>query len=74
MLMGFVRLVSEYAQKEPICGEEDTRPHFVKNLHYLYYSIILFGLSLCVTVCISLLTKPIDAKHVSIIEYIEGSP
>lgn len=66
LVVGLVRFGLEYTYKEPICGfdYEDTRP-FVVKIHYLHFGIILFLISIFVIVGVSLLTKPIDEKHVS---------
>lgn len=63
--IGISRFAIEYSYEKPTCGQgEDTRPGFVKDLHFLYFAVILYVLCVLVAVIISLLTKPIDPKHV----------
>ena len=66
MMMGMIRLVVEYTHEIPFCKNDDTRPDFITKFHFLYYSISLFGLSGIVIVIVSLLTRKIDEKHVSL--------
>ncbi|KAH3890698.1 sodium/glucose cotransporter 4-like [Dreissena polymorpha] len=65
LVTGLVRFAWEYSYSVPPCGEEakDTRPSIIKDVHYLHFGCILFGICVIVTVVISLLTKPIDDIH-----------
>ena len=67
LLTGMIRFIWEYAYTVPPCGEEynDNRPDIIAKVHYLHFGIILFGVVVIVTVIVSLLTPPIDDKHVS---------
>lgn len=71
LVVGLIRFIWEYSYTVPPCGEEedDNRPAIISKVHYLHFGIILFGICFIVTVVISLLTKPIEDKHVSIILY-----
>ncbi|CAL4067441.1 unnamed protein product [Meganyctiphanes norvegica] len=68
-VIGMVRFGLEFGWSVPPCGyeHEDTRPEIIKiivgNIHYLHFGILLFFISLAVTIMISLLTPPIDKKH-----------
>jgi len=44
----------------------DDRSPIITKVHYLHFGCILFVIVCIVTTVISLLTKPIDEKHVSI--------
>lgn len=53
----------------PLCGsnEPDPRPWILTKVHYLHFGLIVFGVTSIVTIAVSLMTKPIDKKHVCII-------
>ncbi|CAL4067442.1 unnamed protein product [Meganyctiphanes norvegica] len=69
LAIGMVRFVLEFAWTVPPCGyeEDDKRPEIIKqlvgNLHYLHFGIVLFVIVLIITIAVSLLTPPIDEKH-----------
>ncbi|KAK3084533.1 hypothetical protein FSP39_014856 [Pinctada imbricata] len=56
--LGVVRLVVEALYPGPPCGDIDTRPMFLKHIHYLYFIQIQQVLCIIATVVISLCTKP----------------
>ncbi|NXT61668.1 SC5A9 protein, partial [Chaetops frenatus] len=59
LAVGLVRMVMEFVYSPPSCGEEDKRPAMLKDLHYLYFALILCALTAIVIVLISLCTPPI---------------
>ncbi|XP_014675531.1 PREDICTED: sodium/glucose cotransporter 4-like isoform X2 [Priapulus caudatus] len=71
LLVGFVvgitRMIIDFYYKVPTCMEKwtdgDPRPAFVKNVHYMYFALILFWLTITTAVIVSLLTSPLPAKH-----------
>ena len=69
MMVGFVvgisRMVLDFVYPAPRCGETDTRPSVVKNVHYFYVALILFVLTSVVCVIVSLMTEPPDDELVS---------
>lgn len=65
LVVGFIRMVMEFIYTAPSCGEEDQRPSVLKDVHYLYFAIILFGLTVAVIVFVSLCTPPIPEENVS---------
>uniref|UniRef100_A0A4W3JWF3 Solute carrier family 5 member 9 n=1 Tax=Callorhinchus milii TaxID=7868 RepID=A0A4W3JWF3_CALMI len=65
LAVGLVRMVMEFVYGSPSCGEEDNRPAVLKNMHYLYFALILFGVSGMVIAAVSLLTPAIDEDNVS---------
>ena len=69
LVVGLIRFIWEYSYTVPPCGEEDDdkRPSVIKDVHYLHFGCILFAIVIVTTVIISLLTKPIDDKHVSLL-------
>ncbi|XP_067939359.1 sodium/glucose cotransporter 4-like isoform X1 [Watersipora subatra] len=61
---GIIRFAIQYSFKGPTCEDPtDYRPAIVKDLHYLYFGTMLYFLTLIIVVVVSLLTKPIDKKH-----------
>ena len=62
---GVIRLVLDFVYPEPLCGEEDTRPSVVADVHYTYMGQLIFVVTSLVIVLVSLMTKP-DERDVSI--------
>ncbi|XP_068098533.1 sodium/glucose cotransporter 4-like [Hyperolius riggenbachi] len=56
LVVGLIRMIMDFVYRAPNCGEEDTRPSVLKNVHYLYFAILLFGLTCVVCIVISLCT------------------
>lgn len=65
LAVGLVRMIMEFIYSTPSCGEEDRRPAVLKDLHYLYFALILCVLTAMVIVLISLCTPPIPEEKVS---------
>lgn len=65
LLIGFIRMVSELAYGRQTCSADNKCPPIICGVHYLYFAIILFVISLLTILGISLLTDPIPDKHVS---------
>ncbi|KAL2090087.1 hypothetical protein ACEWY4_014775 [Coilia grayii] len=63
LAVGVVRMVMEFVYGTPSCGQEDTRPALLKDVHYLYFALILLGVSALVITVISLCTPPIEDEH-----------
>ena len=64
LLVGVIRMGLDFGYGSPACGEEDTRPAIIAKVHFLHFTILLFVIALLATVVISLLTAPVDSKHV----------
>ncbi|XP_039332197.2 sodium/mannose cotransporter SLC5A10 isoform X2 [Saimiri boliviensis] len=58
LVVGAARLVLEFLNPAPPCGEPDTRPAILGSMHYLHFAVALFTLSGAVVVVGSLLTPP----------------
>ena len=65
MVVGVVRMLMDFILPQPACGEPDGRPFLLMKVHYLYFAMILMGVTIVVTVMVSLVTPPIDDKCVS---------
>lgn len=64
-LIGVSRMIAEFAFGTGSCMEPSDCPTIICGVHYLYFAIILFVISVIVIVLISLFTKPIPDVHVS---------
>ncbi|NWU45708.1 SC5A9 protein, partial [Hylia prasina] len=62
LAVGVVRMIMDLVYTAPSCGEEDRRPAVLKDVHYLYFALILFALTAVVTIIISLFTPPIPKE------------
>ncbi|NXB02806.1 SC5A9 protein, partial [Cnemophilus loriae] len=63
LAVGLVRMIMEFIYSPPSCGEEDRRPAVLKDLHYLYFALILCTLTAIVIILISLCTPPIPEEQ-----------
>lgn len=69
LIIGLIRFGLEFGFPAPPCGsaDPDLRPEFVKQavskVHYLHFGIILFVIVALIATVVSLLTEPIDRKH-----------
>ncbi|XP_071167276.1 sodium/glucose cotransporter 4-like isoform X1 [Mytilus edulis] len=63
LIVGLVRMGLDFGYGSPKCGEEDTRPSVISKVHFLHFTIFLFFFSMIVTIVVSLVTKPVDEKH-----------
>uniref|UniRef100_A0A674IWN6 Sodium/glucose cotransporter 4-like n=1 Tax=Terrapene triunguis TaxID=2587831 RepID=A0A674IWN6_9SAUR len=65
LVVGGIRMIMEFSYGVPSCGEEDPRPAVLKDVHYLYFALILCVLTGIVITLISLCTPPIPEEKVS---------
>uniref|UniRef100_A0A8C4R5N9 Sodium/glucose cotransporter 1 n=2 Tax=Eptatretus burgeri TaxID=7764 RepID=A0A8C4R5N9_EPTBU len=63
LLVGLARLVTEFAYSKGSCAIKTNCPTIICGVHYLYFAIILFVITCIITVVVSLMTAPIDDKH-----------
>lgn len=66
LLAGLGRMISEFAYGTGSCVAPSNCPFIICGIHYLYFAIILFGISAIVILAVSFMTKPIPDVHVSI--------
>ncbi|XP_040216467.1 sodium/glucose cotransporter 4 isoform X2 [Rana temporaria] len=64
LVVGLVRMIMDFLYRAPNCGEEDTRPAVLKDVHYLYFALILFGFTAIVCIVISLFTPAIPNEKI----------
>ncbi|XP_072798199.1 sodium/myo-inositol cotransporter 2 [Vicugna pacos] len=65
LLLGLVRLVLDFIYVQPRCDQPDDRPAVVKSVHYLYFSMILSGVTLITVSTVSWFTEPPSKEMVS---------
>ncbi|XP_056288438.1 sodium/glucose cotransporter 1 [Pseudoliparis swirei] len=63
LLIGLSRMIAEFAFGTGSCINPSNCPTIICGVHYLYFSIILFVVSCVIILGVSLMTKPIDDKH-----------
>uniref|UniRef100_H2YM02 Uncharacterized protein n=1 Tax=Ciona savignyi TaxID=51511 RepID=H2YM02_CIOSA len=62
IIIGLVRMILEFAIGSPACGKPEFRPTILYKVHYLYFAMILFSVTCVLSICISLVTPPINEK------------
>ncbi|KAM7228222.1 hypothetical protein CapIbe_020676 [Capra ibex] len=65
LLLGLVRLILDFIYAQPRCDQLDERPAVVKDVHYLYFSMILSSVTLITACAVSWLTEPPSKEMVS---------
>uniref|UniRef100_A0A672KIP3 Solute carrier family 5 member 9 n=1 Tax=Sinocyclocheilus grahami TaxID=75366 RepID=A0A672KIP3_SINGR len=63
LVVGTVRMVMEFVYSPPSCREKDLRPALLKDVHYLYFALILLALTALIITAFSLCTAPIPEQH-----------
>ncbi|XP_011884951.1 PREDICTED: sodium/glucose cotransporter 4 isoform X1 [Cercocebus atys] len=63
--VGLLRMILEFSYPAPACGEVDRRPAVLKDFHYLYFALLLCGLTAIVIVIVSLCTTPIPEEQLT---------
>uniref|UniRef100_A0A8C3WLT3 Sodium/glucose cotransporter 2 n=1 Tax=Catagonus wagneri TaxID=51154 RepID=A0A8C3WLT3_9CETA len=63
LLIGFCRMVSEFAYGSWSCSMNSRCPVIICGMHYLYFAVILFTISLLIILGVCLFTDPIPDKH-----------
>ncbi|XP_055260647.1 solute carrier family 5 member 4 [Moschus berezovskii] len=62
-VMGLIRMVAEFVYGTGSCLAASSCPQVICGVHYLYFALILFFVSILIILGISLLTKPIPDVH-----------
>ncbi|XP_057892914.1 sodium/glucose cotransporter 1 isoform X3 [Melospiza georgiana] len=63
LLAGLGRMISEFAYGTGSCVAPSNCPFIICGIHYLYFALILFGVSAIVILAVSFMTKPIPDVH-----------
>ncbi|NXE51029.1 SC5A1 protein, partial [Casuarius casuarius] len=63
LIVGLIRMIAEFAYGTGSCVNPSSCPFIICGIHYLYFAIILFGISFIIILVVSLMTKPIPDVH-----------
>ncbi|XP_021061015.1 solute carrier family 5 member 4A isoform X1 [Mus pahari] len=63
LVMGLIRMIAEFSYGTGSCLAPSSCPKVICGVHYLYFAIILFFVSILVILGVSYLTKPIPDVH-----------
>ncbi|XP_004371824.1 sodium/glucose cotransporter 4 [Trichechus manatus latirostris] len=63
--VGLLRMILEFSYPAPACGEVDQRPAVLKDFHYLYFALLLCGLTAIVIITVSFCTTPIPEEKLA---------
>ncbi|XP_037683205.1 sodium/glucose cotransporter 4 isoform X2 [Choloepus didactylus] len=63
--VGLLRMILEFSYPAPACGEVDKRLAMLKDFHYLYFALLLCGLTAIVIITVSLFTNPIPEEKLA---------
>ncbi|KAM7319041.1 hypothetical protein ACRRTK_022153 [Alexandromys fortis] len=62
-VIGLIRMISEFAYGTGSCLAPSNCPEIICGVHYMYFAIIVFFITILVILAISFLTKPIPDVH-----------
>ena len=65
MLLGVARMLLEFTNPAPLCGEPENRPTILYKVHYLYFGMLSVACTTIIAMSVSLVTPPIDHRCVS---------
>uniref|UniRef100_A0A8C7AMM5 Sodium/myo-inositol cotransporter 2 n=1 Tax=Neovison vison TaxID=452646 RepID=A0A8C7AMM5_NEOVI len=65
LLLGLIRLVLDFIYPQPRCDQPDDRPAVVKDVHYLYFSMVLSAVTLITVSSVSWFTESPSKEMVS---------
>ncbi|XP_044000096.1 sodium/glucose cotransporter 1-like [Gambusia affinis] len=63
LIVGLTRMITEFVYGTGNCVSPSNCPAVICGVHYLYFGLILFTITCIVIIGVSLITKPIDDKH-----------
>ncbi|PSN41822.1 Sodium/myo-inositol cotransporter [Blattella germanica] len=59
LFAGICRMILDFTFPEPNCHEEDTRPFIVAKVHYMYFAMLLFWMTIVFSAIVSYFTEPV---------------
>ncbi|XP_028620059.1 sodium/myo-inositol cotransporter 2 isoform X2 [Grammomys surdaster] len=65
LLLGLIRLILDFVYVQPPCDQPDDRPAVVKDVHYLYFSMVLSSTTLITVFTVSWFTETPSKEMVS---------
>lgn len=72
LILGLIRLVLDFIYGQPQCDQPDERPAVVKDIHYLYFSMILSTVTLITMSTMSWCTEPPSKEMVHLGSMLEA--
>ncbi|XP_042522209.1 solute carrier family 5 member 4 [Dipodomys spectabilis] len=63
LVMGLIRMIAEFSYGTGTCLAASNCPKIICGVHYLYFAILIFSVSVLVILGVSLLTRPIPDIH-----------
>ncbi|XP_034380381.1 solute carrier family 5 member 4B isoform X4 [Arvicanthis niloticus] len=63
LVVGLIRMITEFVYGTGSCLAPSNCPKIICGVHYMYFAIILFFVSIIVTLGVSFLTEPIPDVH-----------
>ncbi|XP_061590254.1 sodium/glucose cotransporter 1 [Cololabis saira] len=63
LVIGLSRMIAEFIYGTGSCANPSDCPTIICGVHYLYFAIILFSVTCLIILGVSLMTKPIEDKH-----------
>ncbi|XP_069850886.1 solute carrier family 5 member 4 [Dipodomys merriami] len=63
LVIGLIRMIAEFSYGTGTCLAASNCPKIICGVHYLYFAILIFSVSVLVILGVSLLTKPIPDVH-----------
>ncbi|XP_022094643.1 sodium/glucose cotransporter 4-like [Acanthaster planci] len=71
LAVGLTRMILDFVYASPGCGQPDERPVVVQKIlfHYMYFALLLFGLTCLVAICISYMTEKVPPHYLYRLTY-----
>ncbi|CAH8523432.1 unnamed protein product [Dicrocoelium dendriticum] len=69
LFLGIARLILSVIYSDPVCGEQDTRPWFVGQLHYMYFGLGSFFATALIVIITSFLGRKPPPEQVNRLTY-----
>ncbi|XP_033643103.1 sodium/myo-inositol cotransporter 2-like [Asterias rubens] len=71
LAVGITRMILDFIYEKPACGMMDERPLVVQKLqfHYMYFALLLFGITCIVAICISYATRKVPKEYLYRLTY-----
>ena len=64
-IIGMIRMGLDFSYASPPCGKPDHRPAILQRVHYFYFALLLFVITIILCISLSLMTESPDAELVS---------
>ena len=64
-IVGMIRMGLDFSYASPPCRKPDHRPAILQRVHYFYFALLLFVITIILCISLSLMTESPDAELVS---------